>query len=308
MIVFRCPTRDHFHGRFQEIAEHVVAHGYAVVAAWDTECATLTEVCGCFGRVQSHIRADDNGLVGIGTETVANRDWEAFRSEYMGVSSEEFQPHTDGSYLHGLVHRGETYIQLQPPKMLVLQCCQSAGEGGGNVLIDGQRVYDDLARENAHALEILSTKGCVTYCRDDQIALERAVFERLADGTVMLRFRHDSTAYVADWAIDAFHALQEDYFENPRYQSIRLVLEMGQILIIDNYRMLHGRATFSNDPSGKQRNLRRVWLAHDHLPILRNAAGQHLQRRALKRFQAYDILPASEAYAPASRFGIRRAA
>lgn len=303
MTVFHCPTRQRFLDRYEDIADHVAAHGYAVLDAWDSESSTLKEVSERFGRVQTHIRADANGLVGISTETVVNREWEKYRSEYSGLTTEEFLPHTDGSYLHGLVHRDGRYIQLLPPKMLVLQCWQSAVEGGASILIDVQRIYDDLAKENPEHLRILSTKGCVTYCRDDQIAIDRAVFEELDDGTIMLRFRYDSAAYLADWAVEAFHSLQRNYFANPKYQS-RLTLTKGQIIAIDNYRMLHGRDSFSNGNAGQERKLRRIWLAHDRLPVLRNAADEHRERRALKRFEAYNILPPTELYATAAPHSI----
>jgi len=207
------------------------------------------------------------------------------------------------------VHRDGDYIELMPPKTLLLQCWQSAESGGANVVIDAQRVYLDLARDNPNYLKQLSTKGCVTYCRDDQIALDCAVFEHLRDGTVMLRFRYDSAAYVADWAVEAFHALQRDYFANPRYPQ-RVALSKGQILICDNYRMLHGRDAFSSSQAGKTRSMRRVWLAYDRLPVLRNAAGEHREKRALQRFKAYDILPEAASYAAAALIyvGIRLAA
>ncbi len=306
MVAFRCSTRDRFSTARDEIADHIAAHGYAAIDAWDTECQTLEEIAGAFGRIQSHIRADANGLVGISTDAVVNHEWEVYRSEYHGTSTEEFLPHTDGSYMHGLVHHDGNYIQLLPPKMLVLQCWKAAASGGANILIDAQRVHNDLAHGNPRILEILSTKGCVTYCRDDQIAMDRAVFEELADGSVMLRFRYDSTAYLADWAVDAFHCLQNDYFADPRYQT-RLMLHEGQVILIDNHRMLHGRESFANGTPGQERRLRRVWLAHDRLPVLRNAAGQHIERRALKRFQAYAILP-PKVDAAAQSIGIRRAA
>ena len=307
MTAFQCPTRERFLDRYEDIADHVAAHGYAVLDAWDSESSTLKEVAERFGSVQTHIRADANGLVGISTETVVNREWEKYRSEYSGLTTEEFLPHTDGSYLHGLVHRGGYYIQLLPPKMLVLQCWQSAAAGGANILIDVQRVYNDLAKENPEHLRILSTKGCVTYCRDDQIAIDRAVFEELNDGTIMLRFRYDAAAYVSDWALDAFHSLQQNYFANPKYQS-KLTLTKGQIIVIDNYRMLHGRKSFSNGNAGQERKLRRVWLAHDRLPVLRNAANEHRERRAIKRFEAYDILPPTKLYAtaPPHSIGIKK--
>jgi len=308
MTTFHCPTRDIFGERRVDIADHIADHGYAVIEAWDSECATLKEVSESFGCVQSHIRADANGLVGISTEAIVNREWEAYRSEYFGVSTEEFLPHTDGSYLHGLVHQEGRYVELLPPKMLVLQCWQSAVAGGASVLIDGQRVYDDLAEKDPRSLKILSTKGCVTYCRDDQIAIDRAVFEELDDGSVMLRFRYDATAYVADWAIEAFHDLQTAYFANPAYQE-RFTLQTGQIIVIDNHRMLHGRDSFSNGKAGQERRLRRVWLALDRPPVLCNAAGKHVERRALKRFKAYDIFRAPGYDAAAGRpNGIRKSA
>jgi TfdA family taurine catabolism dioxygenase TauD len=309
MTTFHCPSLERFVARQAEIADHIAVNGYAIIDAWDTECSTLKEVAESFGSVQTHIRADANGLVGISTETVINRDWENYRSEYSGVTTSEFLPHTDGSYLHGMVRKDGRYIQLLPPKMLVLQCWQSAATGGASILIDAQRIHDDLARHNPEYLRVLSTKGCVTYCRDDQMAIDRAVFEHLEDGTIMLRFRYDSTAYVADWAVEAFHILQQDYFMNPRYQ-IRFTLAKGQIIAIDNYRMLHGRDSFSNGAAGQERKLRRVWLAHDRLPVLRNAADEHRERRALKRFECYDILQGAAYRVPSlpRSIGIREAA
>ena len=57
---------------------------------------------------------------------MVNHEWENYRSEYHGVSSEEFLPHTDGFYLQGLVRHNGEYIRLLPPQMLVLQCWQPA--------------------------------------------------------------------------------------------------------------------------------------------------------------------------------------
>ncbi len=290
--IFYCPTKKEFLEQSDLIGEQLTRGGYAIVEAWDAECATITEVAERFGRVQSHVRADASGIVGISPDTVINHEWENYRSEYHGVSSEEFLPHTDGSYLQGLVRQGDDYIRLLPPQMLVLQCWHQATSGGASVLIDVQQIFNELAERNPQLLDILSTKGCVSYCRDDQIAVDCAVFEELDDGTIMLRFRYDSTAYVADWAHDAFNVLQQDYFFDPQYQT-RITLKQGQIAIIDNYRMLHGRDSFAADEPGKKRSMRRVWLARGRLPVLHDVADQHVERRALKRFQAYSVLPPS---------------
>ena len=305
MITFCCPDSQSFHDQYDRIADHIANFGFAIIDAWDSEGATLLEVAQRFGRIQMHIRAGASGLCDISTAT-DNREWQNYRSEYAGVTSEEFLPHTDGSFIHGLARRDDgSYIQLLPPKMLMLQCAQSAESGGGNILIDGLEVYDALSQKNRRCLDILSTKGCVTYCRDDQIALDRAVFEELSDGTVMLRFRYDFAAYVAGWALEAFQALQREYFANPKYQR-RLGLRSGQILAIDNARMLHGRQAFSSGTA--KRRCRRVWLAHDRLPILHNAANEERNPRALWPYRAYDILPAAALYdaAVSKPVGIRK--
>lgn len=306
---FRCPSHASFLGQRMAVADHIARLGYATIDAWDATPETLTAVAECFGQIQSHIRADASGRVGIAVETVVNRDWEAFRSEYHGVSSAEFLPHTDGSYLHGLVARDGDYIELLPPKMLMLQCWQAAAAGGANLLVDGARVLADLRRERPADARILATRGAVTYCRDDQIALDCAVFQDLGDGSAMLRFRYDNTAFVADWAAEAFARLQRDYFGNPAYHQ-RAELAPGQILAIDNYRMLHGREAFANGPDSAKRSMRRVWLAHDRLPRLRNALGEQPTRRALQRFEAYDVLcPSANLGAmPAGGISLPRAA
>jgi alpha-ketoglutarate-dependent taurine dioxygenase len=306
-VAFSCQSQEEFLNNFAQIARHVGLHGYVIIEAWDIEPATLTAIAKRFGHVQSHIRADANGLVGIAIDTVVNHEWEKFRSEYHGVNAEEFLPHTDGSYLHGLVHKDGKYIQLLPPGMLILQSVRAASAGGANLLIDGQRVFADLRARQPHFAEILSQKGCITYCRDDQIALDCAVFEKQQDGNVALRFRYDSTAYVAEWAAEAFHALQNEYWADPEYQML-ITLRPGQILAIDNTRMLHGREAFVAGTDGnKERSLRRIWLAREHLPVLRNAVDEHIARRALKPFEAYNVNSAvdGEVGDPGLLLGIR---
>jgi hypothetical protein len=86
-------------------------------------------------------------------------------------------------------------------------------------------------------------------------------------------------------------------------------LRKGQILAIDNIRMLHGREAFMPGEAGNTRSMRRIWLAHEGLPSLRNAVDQHKERRALQRFQAYDIMDASgaDAGSPSLQLGIKPA-
>ena len=70
MTIFRCPSEASVLLDRDAIADHLACHGYAMIEAWDAESGTLRAIAERFGRIQSHIRADAKGLVGISTDTV----------------------------------------------------------------------------------------------------------------------------------------------------------------------------------------------------------------------------------------------
>jgi alpha-ketoglutarate-dependent taurine dioxygenase len=304
--VFHCASQQGFLEQADSIAAHLSRRGYAIVEAWDVDYSTVIKVAERFGCIQTHIRADAHGIVGINPHAVATHNRDNGCRQYDKNSIENFLPHTDGSYLQGLVRHGDGYIHLLPPQMIVLQFWQPPINDEAILLIDAQRILDDLAERDPQLLETLSTNGCINFCRDDQVAVNCAVFEALGDGTIMLRFRYDSTVFVAEWAREALDTLQRDYLSDPRYQ-IRATLRQGQIVVIDNYRMLHGHVSLTADAQSPLQTLRRVWLARSYLPVVHNAAGQHVDHRVLKRSHGYRILPPSPEYATSrlTRLGIR---
>jgi len=285
-----CPNQVDLPGAMEQVVAAVAADGFAVVQPWDDQSSTFRSIAQCLGIVQSHARADEHGITGEGAPV--NVEWKAFEGEYLGVASGDFLPHTDGSFLNGLVHQDGAFRRLEPPKMVLLQCMRKAEAGGENFLVDGQVVFDALARRHRNYLDTLMTPGCVVYCRDDLIALDCAVYERLPDGAIRIRYRYDSVSYVSDRASDAFHCLHHEFHMNSAYQR-PLDLAEGQILLIDNYRMLHGRKSFAHAQGPSKRRMRRVWLAPDAVCRYSNPDRDARARRALKPFESYRLFEAS---------------
>jgi alpha-ketoglutarate-dependent taurine dioxygenase len=268
------------------LQQKVDRDGFCVLRAWDTQTETLKTIANLFGDIQSHIRADSAGVVG-GGEPV-DSTWKEHRGEYQGLTEEEFGPHTDGSFLDGaLPLEGGGLVRIGPPKMVLLQCVRAAGEGGTNLVIDSQPILEEILLTKASLAKTLLTRGCITFCRDDQLALDCPVYEHVSDGRFRVRFRLDAKAYAPAWSIDALRELHDTYYRNPRYAT-SVALSPGDILIMDNFRVLHGREAFKPDTSATgSRKLRRVWINNDDAPVLANANRELATHRGLDPYVPY---------------------
>lgn len=273
------------------VRKSIEADGYAVLQAPDGEPDTLRRIGAVFGTIQSHIRADERGVVGVGGPQRTDAEWHPYRSEYHGLGTGEVAPHSDGTFVDGAVVEGTAVRRVGPPRFVLLHLVRHADEGGANVLVDGQRVFDQLLVDAPDLLRTLLTPGSITFCRDDQLALDKSVFHRVADRHVKLRFRGDSKAFSPSWAVDAVRRLQDEYHFADEFRS-RLDVREGQVLVIDNTRMLHGRDPFSNEDSGagSGRKLHRIWILDDHADgddVLLNLHEDVATSRALAVYAPY---------------------
>lgn len=272
------------------IAKKLETDGFCVIDAWDSEIDTLKELASYFGNRQSLIRANEDGIVDV-TPGAAIRP-SGDQSEYIGTSTSQFNPHTDGSYLNGFLRVEGKLYRIGPPKLILLQCVTQASQGGTSIIVDTEKVLRDLLfMERWHA-KVLMTRGSVSFCRDDQLAMDFPVFERTSKHLARVRFRYDSMMYTQHWSSVSVQMLQSDYLVNPRY-STRLKLREGQILILDNYRVLHGRDGIEDAPShdGGSRLLRRIWIQGDDHTIFANAVSQNPEHTAFGAFEPYRFLP-----------------
>lgn len=260
-----CNSDEHLESLLPSIVRLLKRYGYCVIEMWDDSESPLLLLREKLGKGQSHIRANKMGLVSVAPQALSETQGIDI-DKYLALKTCEHPPHTDGAYLDGfLLQDGETQW-ISPPALVLLQCVQSASEGGQSVVIDAQRILEDLLRHKPEIAKVLATPRCVSFCRDDQIALHSAVYENLVSGRYRVRFRCDETLYVvSERAREAVQYFCEHYLANPKYKTT-LTLESRQILILDNLRVLHGREKFSDVTSVKNRFLRRTWIADDTLP------------------------------------------
>jgi alpha-ketoglutarate-dependent taurine dioxygenase len=268
----------------REISFFLNENGYCVIKPQDNSMEDFIKIAGKFGLIQFHTKSDKNGVVG-GGESI-NNDWKNFKNDYHGELSSDFFPHTDGSFLNGLAYVDGVAKKITPPKFVILQCISKPEIGGDNFLVDGQKIYNDLLTNQPSTLKILMTSGSVTYCRDDLLSMDCSVFEKIDDKKLRIRYRYDSTAFIPEWASDAFNYIQNTYSTNENY-IINVSLEPGDILIMDNFRVLHARQKFFD--GSKKRKVRRVWIADDSRVTLKNIFNQSPVRRAMSPFQKYNI-------------------
>lgn len=272
------------------ISRCLVENGFCVIKPHDHSLETFREVSGRFGPIQFHTKSDEFGVVGGGDSI--NKDWQRFKDDYHGELSSDFFPHTDGSFLNGMAYVNGVAKKITPPKFVILQCISKPESGGDNFLVDAQKIYNDLLENHPDLLKTLMTRGSVAYCRNDLLSIDCSVFEKTNDGKLRIRYRYDSTAFIPEWAHRAFNYIQDNYSTREDYIT-PISLEPGEILVMDNLRVLHARHKFID--GNQKRKVRRLWIADDSGTPFKNILNQSPVRRAMLPFEKYNTAQQGQA-------------
>lgn len=183
------------------------------------------------------------GEQGITRVTVCAGDGQ--RQAYIPYTDRAIKWHTDGYY--------------NPPerqvRSFVLHCVHSAGQGGGNRLMDHEIAYLMLRDENSDFICALSAADAMTIPeRTDEQGVARAaqtgpVFSvDPASGTLHMRYtaRTRSIVWKQDAATLAAVAALEKLLASALPHIHSVTLERGMGLLCNN--VLHDRAAFSDEP------------------------------------------------------------
>lgn len=140
------------------------------------------------------------------------------------AGSDEFRLHTDLSWLP----------DEQIPRLMFLLCVRPEAEGGGATLhADGWMALGGLSKEQRAELETISVRmrshrdGIGVTYRDDPLV-------KATDCGPFIRFRRDLLEGDVPESVTAFGAAVDNV-------ATRFHLKAGQVLVMDNTRMLHGR-------------------------------------------------------------------
>ncbi|MEM7063409.1 MAG: TauD/TfdA family dioxygenase [Cyanobacteria bacterium P01_B01_bin.77] len=263
-----------------DVTKSLIAHGYAVVKKC-YERKDFLALAEMLGGVQGHARADEYGLVGDGSSV--SESWKKAENEYIGTLDGELKPHTDGAYLNGLTWKNGSLRRVLPPALVAIQCVEQAESGGENVLIDLQQVTKSLLNDSPDVFKMLSKRGSVSFCRDDQIAVDLSIFDEVEKGRFYVRYNSDRFMYLPDWSREAVEYFNEHYIKNQNYR-ISIPLAYGEVLLIDNTRMLHSRNSFKLTANQTSRKIKRLWILNRNSDKLDCVEASH---RSLDHFTAY---------------------
>jgi alpha-ketoglutarate-dependent taurine dioxygenase len=238
------------------IYEKIEKDGFVILQAWDNSDDTLKSIANYFGHIQSHPNADEFGIVKVKPkreETIKN-----VYDRFISMTSSEFYPHTDGSYLDGFALISNKVIRINPPKLWILQCVQPAKEGGISFLVDTQEILQKLWVEEPEHAKVVTQPKSLVFCGGEQYVNHSSLFEKLSRETWRVRFRSD-LMYVEPWAYFSVKHVVENYLLNPKFRKFHRLTE-GQILITDNYRVLHGRNAITSEKNNQSRLLNKTWI------------------------------------------------
>ena len=206
----------------------------------ETALALTTEL----GHTLSHVRSDALGIVHL-------KYTEASGEKYhpIGESCSTLLPHTDSPFIES------------PPRVIGLGCVIPAENGGETTLVDGEALVRHL-RLRPNILTMLTAF---------EVSISRAevhgsfpVIAPNSSGRLDIRFRHGEgvTVVVPDEIRESYEVIL-DYISDVSNQET-MMLQSGDLLILDNARMLHGRLAF--DPSSTREYIR-LWYSGSALEL-----------------------------------------
>jgi gamma-butyrobetaine dioxygenase len=223
---------------------HIHKYGFAILRNVPPTAGMLSEVVKLFG----YIRETNYGII-FDVKTVIRPGNLAFTG--LGISA-----HTDNPY------RNPT------PTLQLLHCLYSDANGGDSILSDGFRIAEDLRLQHDEYFKILSTVMVTYQFRDEANWLERTtpVITLYPDGTLAaVRWNTRSIQPVRlspDDLLEFYKAyLQFAAMTNDERYQVRFKLSPGDLYIVDNERITHGRTSYNN--KGGERWLQGAYADRD---------------------------------------------
>ena len=189
--------------------------------------------------------------------------------------------------LHLHCHTDLPYCEL-PPRYQLLHCLRNDATGGESVLVDGFNVVQALRSMDPSAFEILAMVPLDFGFEDEETDIRyRAPAIGLdGDGNIdELRFNTPVMGPLnvpADRMLEVYRAHRRlaALIRDPRF-GLRHRFAAGDLVAIDNRRVLHGRAAF--DAASGQRHLQGCYVDRDGLfsrmRVLERATGRRETRR-----------------------------
>jgi len=209
------------------------------------------------------------------SELIAYEEESHFRYDYLGntlnegitiVTPQQMQTTaSDGSTIRVVLHQ-DMSIKLNPPRYVTLMGVQGhPTQEVYTILADTKVLYDRLSEEIRTCLQepVFLQKAPDSYSDDQKKSFDeyRRPLLVMVDGYPMFKLRStdsDELVPMSPYAKYCYDTLlvARDYVEEQL--ATRIMLNPGDILIIDNWRMLHSRDSFPAFFDRKGKNINRM--------------------------------------------------
>lgn len=205
---------------------------------------------------------------GLGTRLGRTREQSATGKRIHRVENQDGDKSPGGSTSNKRITlHTENARPPHPPRLLSLLCLRRAADGGASLLASGHTVHDKLLEEDPAAATRMYAES--NFGRQPEVFADGRTFDRdqvfSPDGE-RLRVRY--SRYWLDRGVEASGEPFDDDLKRGIEHIDQLleddaividpVLEPGDLLLVDNTVVMHGRAAFEDGPS--RRCLLRLWV------------------------------------------------
>ena len=215
---------------FKEFLEKLYKFGFVVIQNCKTEMSSVEKIAKKIGYVR---------------ESIFGGLWSFESNNDMADSAytqDELRPHTDSTYSN------------DAPGLQLLLCCHYEATGGESIMVDGFKIAEKIYKENRDLYTLLSEIEVTGQYIGDGVFLEakRPIFKLNSNKElVQVSFNnYDRAAFRMDdeKTLKFYDAIREfDLIANNREYQWRHILKPGELLIFNNWRILHGRGSFKGD-------------------------------------------------------------
>jgi gamma-butyrobetaine dioxygenase len=218
--------------------------GFIIFTGVPTESRTVLKVGSVFGFVR-----DTNFGAYFDVRSVPDANDLAYTSIFL-------DPHTDNPY------------RSPVPGVQLLHCLVNETSGGLSTLVDGFAAAEALREQDPDAFGILARTPVRFRFRDTDTELVRSASPIELDGAwrieaVNFSPRLDYVPLLRPQELAAYFQARKAFdhlLRSPRFE-IRFLLESGDLMMMDNRRLLHGRTAF--DPREGLRHLQGCYIDLD---------------------------------------------
>ena len=169
--------------------------------------------------------------------------------------------------LGGSIHSDGPQLKT-PPKYVLMACSREANKGGYSIITQTKKVYNFLRKEKPNYLKILKKNFLIErrgFDYPNKNIFKKPIFEIKKN---FFRFRYlreyIETAYkikkikLEANRIKALNFLDK-LIQSNRFQK-KFKLNQGDVIILNNNFLAHGRTGFSLNLNSEQRTIIRIWI------------------------------------------------